>query len=178
MPDNVGYTAGIGTKIASREVSYSGETAQAQAVGLMTFSGGDDAKTAADVDASNPLPMYRRDPSTATSFGPITTANTVLFAAIDTADENVVQLQISGSFAGGVFLQSSMDNSTWFSCRALSINNDLSASDTVFAQINLLFLSWLDTLEPLRRPILSVQFQVRMHSDHWIQKYNKLMRSW
>lgn len=133
MPDNVGYTAGIGTKIASREVSYSGETAQAQAVGLMTFSGGDDAKTAADVDASNPLPMYRRDPSTATSFGPITTANTVLFAAIDTADENVVQLQISGSFAGGVFLQSSMDNSTWFSCRALSINNDLSASDTVFA---------------------------------------------
>jgi hypothetical protein len=56
MPDNVGYTAGSGTKISSREVSYSGETAQSQAVGLVTFSGGDDAKTAIDVDASNPLP--------------------------------------------------------------------------------------------------------------------------
>ena len=57
MPDNVGYTAGSGTKIASREVSYSGETAQSQAVGLVTFSGSDDAKTASDVDASNPLPV-------------------------------------------------------------------------------------------------------------------------
>ena len=57
MPDNVGYTAGTGTKIASREVSYSGETAQSQAVGLVTFSGSDDAKTASDVDSSNPLPV-------------------------------------------------------------------------------------------------------------------------
>lgn len=57
MPDNVGYTAGSGTKIASREVSYSGETAQVQSVGLVTFSGADDAKTAADVDASNPVPV-------------------------------------------------------------------------------------------------------------------------
>lgn len=57
MPDNVGYTAGSGTKIASREVSYSGETAQAQSVGLVTFSGGDDSKTATDVDASSPLPV-------------------------------------------------------------------------------------------------------------------------
>lgn len=57
MPDNVGYTAGSGTKITSREVSYSGETAQSQAVGLVTFSGSDDAKTATDVSESNPVPI-------------------------------------------------------------------------------------------------------------------------
>jgi hypothetical protein len=57
MPDNVGYTAGSGTKIASREVSYSGETAQVQSVGLVTFSGADDAKTATDVGESNPVPV-------------------------------------------------------------------------------------------------------------------------
>ncbi len=57
MPDNVGYSAGAGTKIASREVSYSGETAQSQAVGIVTFSGDDDAKIAVDVDSVNPLPV-------------------------------------------------------------------------------------------------------------------------
>lgn len=57
MPDNVGYTAGSGTKIASREVTYSGEVAQAQSVGLVTVTGADDAKTASDVSASNPLPV-------------------------------------------------------------------------------------------------------------------------
>lgn len=57
MPDNVGYTAGSGVNIASREVSYSGQTAQAQVVGLATFAGADDAKTVADVSDSNPLPI-------------------------------------------------------------------------------------------------------------------------
>ncbi len=56
MADNVGITPGSGAKAASREVSYSGETAQVQIVGLATFSGDDDAKTVADVSASNPLP--------------------------------------------------------------------------------------------------------------------------
>lgn len=46
MPDNVGYTPGTGTKVATREVTYSGEAANAQAVGLVTFAGADDAKTA------------------------------------------------------------------------------------------------------------------------------------
>lgn len=57
MPDNVGYTAGSGVNIASREVSYSGQTAQAQVVGLATFAGADDAKTIADVSELNPLPI-------------------------------------------------------------------------------------------------------------------------
>jgi hypothetical protein len=57
VADNVGYTPGTGTKIASREVNYSGETAQAQSVGLVSFSGPDDAKTATDISDANPLPI-------------------------------------------------------------------------------------------------------------------------
>jgi hypothetical protein len=57
MPDNVGYTPGTGAKVAARDVSYSGEAALAQAVGLVTFTGPDDAKTATDVSTSNPLPI-------------------------------------------------------------------------------------------------------------------------
>lgn len=56
MADNVGITPGSGAKAASREVTYSGETAQVQVVGLATFDGSDDAKTVADVSGSNPLP--------------------------------------------------------------------------------------------------------------------------
>ena len=57
MPDNIGYTPGTGAKVASRDVTYSGESAVAQVVGLVTFSGNDDAKTVADVSASNPVPV-------------------------------------------------------------------------------------------------------------------------
>lgn len=58
MPqDNVGYTPGSGTKVAARDVTYSGEAALAQSVGLVTFAGEDDAKTATDVGTDNPLPV-------------------------------------------------------------------------------------------------------------------------
>lgn len=57
MADNVGITPGSGAKAASREVTYSGETAQVQVVGLSTLSGSDDTKTVADVSTSNPLPV-------------------------------------------------------------------------------------------------------------------------
>ena len=57
MADNVGYTPGTGSKVATREVTYSGETANAQAVGLVTFAGADDAKTATDISEANPLPV-------------------------------------------------------------------------------------------------------------------------
>ena len=57
MTDNVGYTPGTGEKVATREVIYSGEAAQAQAVGLLLFSGADDAKTATDISPENPLPI-------------------------------------------------------------------------------------------------------------------------
>ena len=51
MADNTPITAGTGTNIATRQVTYSGDTAQAPVVGLVTFAGADDAKTVADVPA-------------------------------------------------------------------------------------------------------------------------------
>ena len=51
MPDNTPITAGAGTNIATRSVTYSGDAAQAPVVGLVTFAGADDAKTVADVPA-------------------------------------------------------------------------------------------------------------------------------
>jgi hypothetical protein len=56
MADNVALPAASG-KVASREVTYSGETAQAQAVGLVLLTGPDDAKTAVDVTVDAPLPV-------------------------------------------------------------------------------------------------------------------------
>lgn len=56
MPDNLGYTPGTGARVATREVSYSGETANIQAVTLATTTGADDARVATDVSDSNPLP--------------------------------------------------------------------------------------------------------------------------
>jgi hypothetical protein len=45
------------TPIAARAVTYSGDAAQLIApVGLVTFAGADDAKTATDVTGTNPLP--------------------------------------------------------------------------------------------------------------------------
>jgi len=56
MADNVAITPGSGAKAASREVSYSGETAQMQVVALATVAGADDAKTVSDVSEATPLP--------------------------------------------------------------------------------------------------------------------------
>jgi hypothetical protein len=57
MADNVAITPGSGAKAASREVSYSGETAQMQVVALATVAGADDAKTVTDVSETSPMPV-------------------------------------------------------------------------------------------------------------------------
>lgn len=57
MADNVGYTAGSGTQIASREITYSGDLAKMQVVGLATLSGADDAKVPTDISPDAPLPV-------------------------------------------------------------------------------------------------------------------------
>jgi hypothetical protein len=57
MPDNVSITPGAGAKIASREVGWSGETAQMQVVALGTTEGADDARTAREIGTDNPLPV-------------------------------------------------------------------------------------------------------------------------
>jgi hypothetical protein len=56
MSDNVGYTPGSGALVASRGVTYSGDSVKMQVVGLATLTGADDAKIPADVNADNPLP--------------------------------------------------------------------------------------------------------------------------
>jgi hypothetical protein len=57
MADGVQIDAGTGPKIAAREVPYSGETQQMQAVGIATFEGADDAKVATDISRDNPFPV-------------------------------------------------------------------------------------------------------------------------
>lgn len=57
MPDNVSITPGAGARIASREVGWSGETAQMQVVALGTTTGSDDERVAREVGAGNPLPI-------------------------------------------------------------------------------------------------------------------------
>lgn len=71
MPDNVGYDPGTGVKVASREVAYSGETAQAQSVGIVLFSGADDAKTATDVSTASPLPVSVQNSSSVLTKNPM-----------------------------------------------------------------------------------------------------------
>jgi hypothetical protein len=61
MADGVQIDAGSGPKIAAREVPYSGETQQMQAVGIATFEGADDAKVATDISRDNPLPVSDED---------------------------------------------------------------------------------------------------------------------
>lgn len=73
------------------------------------------------------------DPSTTTSFGPITTENTVLFAALDTANDRVIQLQLSGLWEGGISLQASNDGTVWFSASSQSYNADAVLIDTVYS---------------------------------------------
>ena len=57
MSDNVQITPGTGERVATREVQYSGETAQIQTVALATTSGTNDARTATDISETNPLPV-------------------------------------------------------------------------------------------------------------------------
>ncbi len=56
MPDNVALPPSA-VKAATREVSWSGELAHVQAVGLVTLDGPDDAQTATNVGQSNGLPV-------------------------------------------------------------------------------------------------------------------------
>lgn len=61
MADNKNLPGtGTGTadiKVATRSVTYSGDTADVQTVGIGVFAGSDDAKTVTDVSAAAPLPV-------------------------------------------------------------------------------------------------------------------------
>jgi hypothetical protein len=88
---------------------------------------GADGVNDGDVSSANPLPVSGpvtdaqlrasavpiivTDPSTAVTFGPIATAHTVLFTAVDTANEGTIQVQLTGRFdRGGVYFEASNDN--------------------------------------------------------------------
>jgi hypothetical protein len=125
MADNVGYTPGSGAVIAADDIG--GVLHQRVKIGV----GGDG--TAVDVSSTNPMPVVGSDPSATTSFGPVTTASTVLFASVDTANERTVILQLGGSWLGSIGLQASQDSTTWFDCTGLSQNNETSPVSQVFA---------------------------------------------
>jgi len=124
MADNVGYTPGSGATIAADDIG--GVLYQ-----RVKITHGADG-IAHETSNGNPLPSAPIDPSTATSFGPITAANTVLFAAIDTANERSIVLQLTGGFSGGVRLQASQDSTTWFDVQGVAQGSDVVTVDTVY----------------------------------------------
>jgi hypothetical protein len=73
------------------------------------------------------------DPSTGTSFGPITSANTILFAAIDTTGERSIVLQLTGLWDGAINLQASQDGTTWFDALGTCATNETAPTNTFYA---------------------------------------------
>lgn len=116
MPDNVAFPAGAASgKAASREVSYSGETAQLQAVTLALVTGADDAKVATDVSTGNPVPV-----SIAGTVATSVTANGV----VSTANSSVATLGI-----GAVFTGASEDVTEHADLRVNVFSDQVSATD-------------------------------------------------
>lgn len=124
MADNVAITPGSGATAAADNIS--GVLFQRVKIAV-----GADGTNDGDVATGNPMPVREMDPSTTTAFGPITTASTVLFSAVDTANEKIVVLQITGSFIDGIALQASHDATTWFSIQATSFDTDVTVIDTI-----------------------------------------------
>ena len=151
MADNVGYTPGSGATVAADDIA--GVLHQRVKIGI----GADGA--AVDLSSTNPMPITASsaipistpsaidvtvgnfpstqtvnilDPSTQTTFGPVTTASTVLFSAVDTANERTIVLQISGLWDGGVYLQASQDGTTWWACQGFGVSSEAVLSDTFY----------------------------------------------
>lgn len=122
---SLGYTPGTGASVATDEdggLHHQKTVVETLVAGVPT-----------PVSSTNPLPFSEIDPSTATSFGPIVAASTVLFSALDTANERMVVLQLSGLWQGGIDLQASQDGTTWFDSDGISQNNNLEPVCTVYA---------------------------------------------
>lgn len=76
--------------------------------------------------------VFESDPSPGTAFGPVVSGNTVLFSAVDTANERTIVLQLTGLWDGGVYLQASQDGTTWWSCQGFGSSSDAVLSDTFY----------------------------------------------
>lgn len=107
MADNV-TLPGTGENVASDDIGG----LQYQRIKLIH---GNDGVNDGDVSLTNGLPVFITDPSGTTAFGPVTSANTALFAAVNTANERMAVLQITGSFVGGVRLEISNDGTNYSS---------------------------------------------------------------
>jgi hypothetical protein len=125
MADNLGYTPGSGATVASDDIGG----VQHQRVKI---SVGEDG-SATDLSATNPMPVLVSDASTGTSFGPITTANTILFAAIDTTGERSISLQLTGLWDGAIYLQASQDGTDWFDAFGTCQTNEIAPTNTFYA---------------------------------------------
>jgi len=155
MADNVGYTPGVGATVAADDIA--GVLHQRVKIGV----GADGVAT--DVSTANPMPItapsgvsisgsvavtggltdaelraspvsvVALDPSTATAFGPITTANVVLFSAIDTTGERSIVLQLTGLWDGAIYLQASQDGTTWFDAPGTCATNEIVPTSTFYS---------------------------------------------
>lgn len=125
MADNLGYTPGAGATVASDDIGG----VQHQRVKI---SVGEDG-SATDLSATNPMPVLVSDPSTGTAFGPITTANVVLFSAIDTTGERSIVLQLTGLWDGTINLQASQDGTTWFDAFGTCQTNEIAPTNSFYA---------------------------------------------
>ena len=159
MADNVGYTPGSGATVAADDIAgvlyqrvkigiggdgSATDLSSANPMPIATPSGAIDvtvgnfpasqAVTGPLTDAqlrASAVPVQISDPSATTSFGPITTASTLLFGAVDTANENSIQMQLSGLWDGGIWLQASNDGLIWFAVRAQSDNAEVGETDAI-----------------------------------------------
>ena len=125
MADNVGYTPGSGATIAADDIGG----ALYQRVKMIHGADGIAHETA----DGNPLPVYIRDNAATTSFGPITSSNTVLFSAVEMSNEKSVSLQLGGLWDGAIYLQQSNDDLTWFDVQGISQNNSGGLTSTIYA---------------------------------------------
>lgn len=157
MADNVGYTPGSGATIAADEIGgvlhqriKLGIGADGTAVDVSTanpmpitaptalsvsgpLTNQELRAAAVDVAVTSSVQTTPLDPATATAFGPVVAANTILFAALDTANERTVVLQLSGAWRGGISLQASQNGTDWFDAEGISQNNEIGTSSTVYA---------------------------------------------
>ena len=116
MADNK-TPAGVAFKVATRETTYSGETADIQAVSLVTVAGSDDAKTATDVSTSNRLPTDATGATTSTTatWDSSTANNTTLDLDVRGYQSVLIVVATSaGTFTDGVVLyQASYDGTNF-----------------------------------------------------------------
>jgi len=123
----------IGTVTSASSGNSAASSTGSAVPGSASYTGFNSSGNLVGVSSTNPFPVVASDPSTTVSFGPITAANTQLFTPIDTANDSSIQIQIAGSFAGGVTFQASDDGVTYFPTQGTAFNSDFQTVDTLYA---------------------------------------------